>query len=56
MYFSLYVDQHVRFALADRSRLNGTYVNGSVVEKAHLSHGDQVQIGKFHLLFITGQK
>ena len=51
-----YDEQQVRFALADRSSLNGTYVNGSVVEKAHLSHGDQVQIGKFHLLFITGQK
>ena len=48
--------QQVRFALADRSSLNGTYVNGSVVEETHLSHGDQVQIGKFHLLFITGQK
>ena len=49
-------EQQVRFALADRSSLNGTYVNGSVVEKIDLSHGDQVQIGKFHLLFITGQK
>lgn len=51
-----YEARQVRFALADRSSLNGTYVNGSVVEKANLSHGDQVQIGKFHLLFITGQK
>ena len=49
-------EQQVRFALADRSSLNGTYVNGSVVEKVNLNHGDQVQIGKFHLLFITGQK
>jgi len=30
-----YEAQQVRFALADRSSLNGTYVNGSVVEKAH---------------------
>jgi pSer/pThr/pTyr-binding forkhead associated (FHA) protein len=51
-----YETQQMRFALADRSSLNGTYINGSVVEKAHMSHGDQVQIGKFHLLFITGQK
>ena len=48
--------QQLRFELSDRSSLNGTYVNGSVVEETHLSHGDQVQIGKFHLLFITGQK
>ena len=51
-----YEAQQVQFGIADRSSLNGTYVNGSVVEKANLSHGDQVQIGKFHLLFITGQK
>jgi len=51
-----YEAQQLRFELADRSSLNGTYVNGSVVEKVNLSHGDQVQIGKFHLLFITGQK
>jgi pSer/pThr/pTyr-binding forkhead associated (FHA) protein len=51
-----YDEQQVRFELGDRSSLNGTYVNGLVVEKTHLSHGDQVQIGKFHLLFITGQK
>jgi pSer/pThr/pTyr-binding forkhead associated (FHA) protein len=44
------------FAIADRSSLNGTYINGLIVEKAVLSHGDEVQIGKFHLLFITGQK
>ncbi len=49
-------EQQVCFVLTDRSSLNGTYINGSVVEEAHLSHGDEVQIGKFHLLFITGQK
>jgi pSer/pThr/pTyr-binding forkhead associated (FHA) protein len=49
-------DKQVRFVLTDRSSLNGTYVNGSVVEKVILSHGDEVQVGKFHLLFVTGQK
>jgi hypothetical protein len=44
------------FSIADRSSLNGTYINDLIVEKAVLSHGDEVQIGKFHLLFITGQK
>ena len=48
--------QQLGFSIADRSSLNGTYVSGLVVEKANLNHGDQVQIGKFHLLFITGQK
>ena len=51
-----YEQQTARFGITDRSSLNGTYVNGSVVEKANLNHGDQVQVGKFHLLFITGQK
>jgi hypothetical protein len=51
-----YDQQQAHFAIVDRSSLNGTYINGSVVEKVNLSHGDQVQIGKFHLLFITGQK
>jgi pSer/pThr/pTyr-binding forkhead associated (FHA) protein len=51
-----YEEHKACFVVADRSSLNGTYINGSVVEKVNLSHGDQVQIGKFHLLFITGQK
>ena len=51
-----YDEQKASFVIADRSSLNGTYINGSVVEKANLSHGHQVQIGKFHLLFVTGQK
>jgi pSer/pThr/pTyr-binding forkhead associated (FHA) protein len=51
-----YDDQKSQFVLSDRSSLNGTYVNGSISENADLIHGDEVQIGKFHLLFITGQK
>jgi hypothetical protein len=49
-------DQKSNFVLSDRSSLNGTYINGSISDKSNLSHGDEVQIGKFHLLFITGQK
>ncbi len=51
-----YDEQRAHFALADQTSLNGTYINGLVVEKVNLSHGDQVQIGKFHLLFVAGQK
>jgi len=51
-----YDEEKSQFVLSDRSSLNGTYVNGSISEKANLIHGDEVQIGKFHLLFITGQK
>ena len=40
------------FSFKDSGSLNGSYVNNeSVTEKALLS-GDEIQIGKFHLLFI----
>jgi hypothetical protein len=51
-----YEAQKSIFVISDSSSLNGTYVNGSVIEKIDLTHGDAVQIGKFHLLFIVGQK
>jgi hypothetical protein len=51
-----YDDQKSHFVISDRSSLNGTYINGSICETTNLIHGDEVQIGKFHLLFITGQK
>ncbi|MFM9151018.1 MAG: FHA domain-containing protein [Candidatus Planktophila sp.] len=44
------------FEIADSSSLNGTYVNGTSIDRSVLKNGDEVQIGKFHLLFITGQK
>jgi pSer/pThr/pTyr-binding forkhead associated (FHA) protein len=44
-----------RFRIVDSSSLNGTYVNSENVEHHVLSSGDQVQVGKFHLVFITGQ-
>jgi len=31
--------------------LNGTYVNGSRVEETILRSGDEVQIGKYKLIF-----
>jgi pSer/pThr/pTyr-binding forkhead associated (FHA) protein len=33
--------------------LNGTYVNRERIEEAGLAGGDEVQIGKFRLLFLT---
>ena len=41
------------FWIADLGSLNGTYVNGAPVERARLSHGDQVQIGMFKLVFVS---
>jgi pSer/pThr/pTyr-binding forkhead associated (FHA) protein len=35
----------------DAGSLNGTYVNGKVVESATLENGDAVQIGTFQMVF-----
>ena len=42
------------FYLSDVGSLNGTYVNRERVERAPLRTGDEVQIGKFKLIFLTG--
>jgi pSer/pThr/pTyr-binding forkhead associated (FHA) protein len=42
------------FKLADVGSLNGTYVNRERVEDARLRSGDEIQIGKFKLVFLTG--
>ena len=42
------------FALHDVGSLNGTYVNRERVEEAGLRSGDEIQIGKFKLVFLTG--
>lgn len=39
------------YFVADAGSLNGTYVNQERVERAQLRHGDEVQIGKFRLVF-----
>ncbi|WP_322098281.1 oxoglutarate dehydrogenase inhibitor Odhl [Nakamurella alba] len=43
------------FEVSDVGSLNGTYVNREPVESSGLSNGDEVQIGKFRLVFLTGQ-
>ena len=42
------------FRVIDVGSLNGTYVNREPVDSALLANGDEVQIGKFRLLFLTG--
>jgi hypothetical protein len=44
-----------RFTVRDVGSLNGTYVNRERIEEAQLIGGDEVQIGKFRLLFLTSQ-
>ena len=44
------------FVLVDNASLNGTYLNNVSVEKNILKNGDEIQIGKFHFVFIGGTK
>jgi pSer/pThr/pTyr-binding forkhead associated (FHA) protein len=43
-----------KFEFVDVDSLNGTYVNREPVKSAALANGDEVQIGKFRLVFLTG--
>ena len=44
------------FQVVDVGSLNGTYVNREPVDSAVLANGDEVQIGKFRLVFIAGPR
>ena len=39
------------FRITDMGSLNGSYVNKLMFEQADLSSGDEIQIGKFRLIF-----
>jgi len=41
------------FAVYDVGSLNGTYVNRERIDSAALTDGDEVQIGKFRLVYLT---
>lgn len=38
----------------DTDSLNGTYVNGVLVDKATLASGDALQVGRFQMIFLAG--
>ena len=42
------------FRVVDMCSLNGTYLNGEPTDSAVLTDGDQIDIGKFRLVFLTG--
>ena len=44
------------FTVADVGSLNGTYVNRDRIDKVQLKDGDEVQIGKFRLVFLSGHE
>ncbi len=46
----------VSFAARDVGSLNGTYVNRERIEEIPLASGDEVQIGKFRLVFLASPR
>ena len=42
------------YGLRDVGSLNGTYLNRERIDDAPLSNGDELQIGKFRLVFFAG--
>ncbi|PWI46106.1 hypothetical protein CK485_00310 [Streptomyces sp. ICBB 8177] len=44
------------FSVADVGSLNGTYVNRERIDSVALASGDEVQIGKYRLVFYTNQR
>jgi pSer/pThr/pTyr-binding forkhead associated (FHA) protein len=44
-----------KFFVQDKGSLNGTYVNRQRVEETPLASGDELQIGKFKLVFFEGE-
>lgn len=45
-----------QYEVVDVGSLNGTYVNREPKNSAVLSNGDEIQIGKFRLVFLNGSK
>lgn len=44
------------FAVSDAGSLNGTYVNRDRIDSVDLTDGDEVQIGKYRLVFFAGHR
>jgi pSer/pThr/pTyr-binding forkhead associated (FHA) protein len=46
--------EYGRFLIVDAGSLNGAYVNGQPVDSTMLANGDEIRIGNFRLVFLTG--
>ena len=44
------------FTFSDSGSLNGSYINNKQATSQLLINGDEIQIGKFHMLFISSSK
>jgi len=47
------VSDNEGLVIRDLGSLNGTYVNQELVDQSALKHGDELQIGKFRMVFIS---
>ena len=43
------------YRVRDVGSLNGTYLNRERIDDATLDHGDELQVGKFKLVFLSGR-
>jgi pSer/pThr/pTyr-binding forkhead associated (FHA) protein len=44
------------YFVRDVGSLNGTYLNRERIEEARIDNGDELQIGRFKLVFVTGTR
>ncbi len=51
-----FVREEGGFVVRDVGSLNGTYLNRERIDVARLAGGDEVQIGKYRLVFLTGSR
>ena len=49
-----FVPAGATYEVRDVGSLNGTYLNRERIDAAPLANGDEVQIGKFRLVFLSG--
>lgn len=49
-----FVESDRGWTLVDLGSLNGTYVNRERIDTAPLSHGDEIQIGKYRFHYLAG--
>lgn len=52
---ALFAKQGEGYVVRDVGSLNGTYVNRQRIDDSPLSQGDEVQIGKFRLVYYLGR-
>jgi hypothetical protein len=47
------VEENGKFFVEDQNSLNGTFVNRKRIDRAPLEEGDELQVGKYRMTFIT---